>query len=302
MDSYTLTDSFTGEPLQAAIDTQLDTVLENGKELTVVSNAADTTSAELGSYSATVDADRKMIVVKAGTTTVAQISYQIKGQKQYLITDAGEVTYDFTQNILGLDTATAVPSTGLTSDDGCLTITGNGMKWHDGTHGAAITTGDGFALNIPAGQTTLTFSVCAYSKATAAISMQGSDKVETVSLTGDGADDTKTISYICKSETDTTVNIAITGNGYLHYIKANAESVRPVATVKGSIDGADGELLYFYDGTAKVAETTVENGAYSVSLPTGSQYRAAFADEDRFEVIQGATIDLSTAAAGAYYR
>lgn len=297
--SYTLGGTYSATPIVASLETDLASALTDGATLSVVKNASDTAADTLGTYSATVDAAQQKIIVKAGTTIIGEIKYRIAGEVKRLALDADEVTYSFTKNIFGLDTALQVLASGITSEDGCLTIYGNGMKWHDGTHGASIYAGDKLSINVPAGQTTLTFNVCAYSKATAVAKVDGNQVGETISLMGDGVNDTSETSFIYTASKDTTIDIEMIGNGYLHYIKAKAESVQPVATVTGKVNGVDGEVLEFYKGTAKVGESTIENGNYQVSLPIGSKYSVRFADTDSYEVTQGADVDLTETQSGA---
>ena len=73
--------------------------------------------------------------------------------------DGSELMWDFRESTFGGYTNDL--ESGWTTEDGCLTIYGTMV--HNGTqHGAQTATGNKFSINVPAGQTTITFGVCAY--------------------------------------------------------------------------------------------------------------------------------------------
>ena len=90
-----------------------------------------------------------------------------------------------------------------------------------------------FTLAVQEGQTTIKLAACGYSNAgaTATIYVNGESQLQTVNLKTDEQNDGQESSIQYTSETNATITIAITGNGYLHYIKAETITPPEVATV-----------------------------------------------------------------------
>lgn len=207
-----------------------------------------------------------------------------------LETDGGAVTWDFREQSAAIYQAAG--------EDGSLSVKGS-ISYNGAQHGANIGNDTVFSLNVPAGQTTLTFSVCSYGSSVADIS--AGDKVLEQDFVLKGAStDGQTSSVQYTSDTPATITIAISGTGYLHSITAETITPPQIATVSGSVYGnpADGETLLFTAEDGNVTETEISNGAYSVSLPVGHTYTVSFENSDIYAVTDGAMIDLTNAENG----
>ncbi|MDO5402420.1 MAG: pectinesterase family protein, partial [Eubacteriales bacterium] len=292
--SFNVNDAYVSAPLSKTITTELLAPLADGAALTVKAGTADTAVSALGAYSAVVDAVNNKIIVKAGTTVVGELAYTYAGALKTLIVGAPAVTYDFRTDILGV---TTVPEQGQTSGDGVMTI--KGRTSYNGTqHGANVYTGDVISINIPKGKTTLTFGVCAYGSASANVEVSGASVGDRIALEGDGTNDKRTTTFVYTSDKAATLDIVLTGNGYLHYITAVAEEVKPAAVITGTVQNADGQTLEFFNGDTKVAEAVITAGSYCAELETGAVYEVKFADFNKYTVTAGNTVDLTKAAAG----
>ena len=76
----------------------------------------------------------------------------VKAEGNTLVTDGGKVTWDFR------DPSAPIYTSGA---DGSLTVQGT-FTYNGSQHGANIGNDTVFTIAVPAGQTTLTFGVCAY--------------------------------------------------------------------------------------------------------------------------------------------
>lgn len=167
-----------------------------------------------------------------------------------------------------------------------------------------------FTLAVQEGQTTIKLAACGYSNAgaTATIYVNGESQLQTVNLKTDEQNDGQESSIQYTSETNATITIAITGNGYLHYIKAETITPPEVATVSGTVTSGSGDdsgsavagqTLLFTDETEETVETEIAaDGTYRVSLPIGHTYTVSFANADIYAVTDGGTIDLTDASDG----
>lgn len=166
-----------------------------------------------------------------------------------------------------------------------------------------------FTLAVQEGQTTIKLAACGYSNAgaTATIYVNGESQLQTVNLKTDEQNDGQESSIQYTSETNATITIAITGNGYLHYIKAETITPPQVATVSGTVSPVSGsasdtvaeQKLLFTDETGETVKTEIAaDGTYSVSLPIGHTYTVSFANADIYAVTDGGTIDLTDASDG----
>lgn len=214
--------------------------------------------------------------------------------------DGAEITYNFLSGIFG---STGSVAADTMSPDGIITLNGTGMSYNAGGHGLVVQNGSEIAINVPAGQTTVTVTGCRYgnASATASLYVDGAKVTDAVTLDGETSDTTvRTLIY--KSDKNATIVLKVegSGQGYFHYIKAKTESVKPNATVSGSIDATvNGEKLVFKKDGAKVSEATVANGQYSVELPVGSEYTVEFENSGVYKVSEGKTVDLTNTTAGA---
>lgn len=229
-----------------------------------------------------------------------QIGLYCKKLDPRLPLDGGEKTYNFTSNIFG---STGSVAAGTISSDGIIGLNGTGMSFNAGGHGLVVKNGSEIAIRVPAGQTTVTVTGCRYGNATATASLyvDGTKVTDDVTLDGETSDTTER-TLIYKSDAAATIVLKVegSGQGYFHYIKAKTESVKPNATVSGSVDASvNGEKLVFKKDGAKVGEATIANGAYSVELPIGSEYTVEFENSGTYKVSQGGTVDLTKVAAGA---
>ena len=221
----------------------------------------------------------------------------VKAEGNNLVTDGGKVTWDFT------DQSSPTYTSGV---DGSLSV--QGTFTHNGLqHGANIGSDTVFSIEVPAGQTTLTFGVCTYGSSTAVISVDETVLQEAFPLNGgqvepDGQE--SVVQYT--SETDSMITVTISGNGYIHSISAETITPPQVASVQGTVadesgsaGGADGQTLVFTDETGKTTETQIAEGGFAVFLPIGHTYTVSFANADAYEITAGNTIDLTGAENGA---
>lgn len=215
----------------------------------------------------------------------------VRAEGTTLVTDGGAVTWDFR------DQSAAIYS----GADGSLRVEGE-ISYNGGQHGANIGNGTVFTLSVPAGQTTVTFGVCAYGSSSAKITAGGTVLEESFSLNG-AASDGQEYDIQYTSESAATITIEVSGNGYLHSITADTITPPQLATVSGTVTSAsensvDGQTLVFTDESQGTTETEIENGSYSVSLPVGHSYTVSFENSDIYEVTGDAGIDLTDASNG----
>lgn len=188
--------------------------------------------------------------------------------------------------------------------DGSLSVSGS--LSHNGTqHGADIGDGTVFSIQVPAGQTTLTFGVCAYGSSSASISVDGAVVEENFSL-NHAATDGGESSIQYTSESPTTITVTITGNGYLHSITAETITPPQVASVSGSVissagtgGSVEGETLVFTDEDGDDVETKITADGYEISLPVGHAYTVTFKNSEVYGVTAGGTVDLTDADNGS---
>lgn len=191
-------------------------------------------------------------------------------------------------------------------EDGSLSVEGT-FSWHEQQpqHGANIGNGTVFSIQVPAGQTTLTFGVCAYGSSSASISVGETVVEENFSLNGAATDgEESSIQYT--SEYPATITVTITGNGYLHSITAETITPPQVASVSGSVissagtgGSVEGETLVFTDEEEDTVETKITANEYAVSLPVGHTYTVTFKNSEVYGVTAGGTVDLTDAYNGS---
>lgn len=217
---------------------------------------------------------------------------QVRAAGQALTADGPEVTWDFRDQSAPI----------YSGPDGSLTVAK--MIYHDNQHGALVSDGAVLTLTVPAGQTTVTLPVCAYSNdAQATWSANGSSGQ--ISLTGDRSNDTLTQSFTYTGDAaQMTITISGSGSIYLHYLTARTITPVETATVRGTVSLAgsgsvEGETLLFMDGEETAGQTVISNNTYTATLPVGRTYQVVFAQPDLYEITGGATVDLSSAGAGA---
>ena len=210
-------------------------------------------------------------------------------------TDGGAVTWDFRDQNAAIYQEL---------HDGSLSVSGS--LSHNGTqHGADIGDGTVFSIQVPAGQTTLTFGVCAYGSSSASISVDGAVVEENFSLNGAATDGGESsIQYT--SESPATITVTITGNGYLHSITAETITPPQVASVSGSVTlsagtggSVEGETLVFTDEDGDTVEAKITANEYAVSLPVGHTYTVTFKNSEVYGVTAGGTVDLTDADNGS---
>ena len=210
-------------------------------------------------------------------------------------TDGGAVTWDFRDQNAAIYQEL---------HDGSLSVSGS--LSHNGTqHGADIGDGTVFSIQVPAGQTTLTFGVCAYGSSSASISVDGAVVEENFSLNGAATDGGESsIQYT--SESPATITVTITGNGYLHSITAETITPPQVASVSGSVTSSagtggsvEGETLIFTDEDGDTVEAKITANEYAVSLPVGHTYTVTFKNSEVYGVTAGGTVDLTDADNGS---
>lgn len=211
-----------------------------------------------------------------------------------LETDGEKITWNFEDSSAAIYTE---------RQDGSLSAEGT-LALNSGGHGADIGNDTVFTLSVPAGQTTVTFGVCAYGSSTAVIKSDGQILEEKFSLNG-AAQDAEGASVQYTSDTASVLTVEITGNGYLHYITAQTVTPPEMAEVSGSVsavspaaDSAEGEILVFTDESGASSEASISGGTYNVSLPVGHVYTASFKNADIYDVTEGAAIDLTGAQNG----
>ena len=213
-----------------------------------------------------------------------------------IVKDGGAVTWDFRNSANPIYTNKV---------DGSLSVNGS-ISYNGGQHGANIGDGTVFTIRVPAGQTTLTFGVCAYGSSSAKISTgQGEVLVEKFSLKkAEEAQDGEPSSIQYTSESEATITVSVTGNGYLHSITAETITPPQVATVSGTVtattsNSVDGQTLVFTDETGNTTETRITAGEYTVALPVAHIYTVSFKNSDIYEITGGGTIDLTGAENGS---
>ena len=198
-----------------------------------------------------------------------------------LVTDGGAVTWDFEDGNAAIY--------GEPHTDGSLSITGT-FGLNSGGHGADIDKDTVISIAVPAGQTTLTFGVCAYGSSTADISVGDELLADDFSLnhaTTDGSE--SSIQYT--SDVPATIMVTVSGSGFLHYITAKTVTVPEYASVSGTVEdetgdsaSVDGETLLFTDESENVVKAEIVDGAYSASLPIKHTYTVSFENSDVYEI------------------
>ena len=223
----------------------------------------------------------------------------VKAEGSTLVTDGGKITWDFTNG------SSPVYASGV---DGSLSVQGTfTYDESKSQHGATIGNDTVFSIEVPAGQTTLTFGVCTYGSSTAVIRAGETVLQDAFSLNGgqvepDGQE--AVVQYT--SETDSTITVTVTGNGFIHSISAETTTPPQVASVQGTVadesgsaGGADGQTLIFADENGQTTETEIAEGIFAVSLPVGHTYTVSFANSNVYEITSGNTIDLDGTENGA---
>ena len=219
----------------------------------------------------------------------------VKAEGNTLVTDGGKVTWDFR------DPSAPIYTSGA---DGSLTVQGT-FTYNGSQHGANIGNDTVFTIAVPAGQTTLTFGVCAYGSSTAMISA-GETVLQEAFPLGGAAQDGQEAVVQYTSEAESTITVAVTGGGFIHSISAETITPPQVASVQGTVadesgsaGGADGQTLVFTDENGQTTETQIAEGGFAVSLPVGHTYTVSFANSDVYEITGGNTIDLTGTENGA---
>ena len=221
----------------------------------------------------------------------------VKAEGSTLVTDGGKITWDFR------DESSPVYTSGV---DGSLSVQGTfTYDESKSQHGATIGNDTVFSIAVPAGQTTLTFGVCAYGSSTAVISA-GETVLQEAFPLGGAAQDGQEAVVQYTSETDSMITVTVTGNGFIHSISAETTTPPQVASVQGTVadesgsaGGADGQTLIFADENGQTTETEIAEGSFAVSLPVGHTYTVSFANSDVYEITGGNTIDLTGTENGA---
>lgn len=228
------------------------------------------------------------LALAAGGFPGGTLAVQAEGNGNTLTTDGGSVEWNFT------DENAAIYS----GQDGSLSVTGT-CTVNAGGHGADISDDTVFTLQIPAGQTTVTFGVCTYGSSTAKISAGDEVLAEAFLLNG-AAEDGQEASIQYTSEAAAEIKIEVSGNGYLHKIAAETITPPQVAAVSGQVAvnpssaSAVGQVLVFTDQNGDTQETAIgEDGGYSISLPVGQSYTVSFKNSDIYDVTEGETLDLT---------
>lgn len=213
-----------------------------------------------------------------------------------IVKDGGAVTWDLKNSANPIYTNKV---------DGSLSVSGS-ISYNGGQHGANIGDDTVFSIEVPAGRTTITFSVCTYGSSVATISTdKGKVLEESFSLNGESiAPDGEMSSIHYNSDSAATIIVAVTGNGYLHSI--TAETITPPAIVSGTVSSntgtgssVDGQTLVFTDETGNTTETQITAGEYTVALPVAHTYTVSFKNSDIYEITEGNTIDLTHAENGS---
>lgn len=216
-----------------------------------------------------------------------------------IVKDGGEVTWDFRKS--------ADDPIYTNRVDGSLSVSGT-FSYNGGQHGANIGNDTVFTIQVPAGQTTLDFSVCGYSHSTAKIYVGDVVLAENFMLQTDKNSDgtISSVQYTSESPAIITVEVSTTAGSYLHSITAETITPPQVAMVSGTVsaatgeaDSAVGETLIFTDETGDTTETQITASGYTVALPVGHTYTVSFENSDIYEITEGNTIDLTTAADGS---
>lgn len=232
-------------------------------------------------------------------TEALRVQAEETNDSHIIKTDGGAVTWDFTDENAAIYQES--------KKDGSLSVTGNfSLYKQQPQHGANIGDDTVFSIEVPAGRTTITFSVCTYGSSVATISTdKGKVLEESFSLNGESiAPDGEMSSIHYNSDSAATIIVAVTGNGYLHSI--TAETITPPAIVSGTVSSntgtgssVDGQTLVFTDETGNTTETQITAGEYTVALPVAHTYTVSFKNSDIYEITEGNTIDLTHAENGS---
>ncbi|MGN0161203.1 MAG: pectinesterase family protein [Lachnospiraceae bacterium] len=135
-----------------------------------------------------------------------------------LTLDGEEVSWDLRNSSFGAYSGEG----SWTSSDGILTVTGS-ISYNGTQHGANVSTGNKFSINVPAGKTTITVSGCAYGSSSATLEVNSAVVVASQSL-GQLPIDGQEVKFVYTSDSATTVDLVINGSGCIHYIKAKTET------------------------------------------------------------------------------
>lgn len=229
-------------------------------------------------------------------TEALRVQAEETNDSHIIKTDGGAVTWDFTDENAAIYQES--------KKDGSLSVTGNfSLYKQQPQHGANIGDGTVFTIRVPAGQTTLTFGVCAYGSSNASIHVGETVIAQSFSLNGVASDGAaSSVQYT--SDDEATITVSVTGNGYLHSITAETITPPQVATVSGTVtattsNSVDGQTLVFTDETGNTAKTQITAGEYTVALPVGHTYTVSFKNSDIYEITGGGTIDLTSATDGS---
>lgn len=231
-------------------------------------------------------------------TEALRVQAEETNDSHIIETDGEAVTWDFRNSANPIYTNKV---------DGSLSVSGT-FGWHDTQHGATIGNDTIFSIEVPAGRTTLDFSVCGYSHSTAKIYVGDVVLAENFMLQTDENSDgnISSVQYTSESPAIITVEVSTTGGSYLHSITAETITPPQVATVSGTVistmetdSSVVGQTLVFKDDEDQTVETEItEERGYSVALPVGHTYTVSFKNSDIYEITGGGTIDLNGAENG----
>lgn len=190
-----------------------------------------------------------------------------------LALDGAEVTWDLRESGFG---AYADTDGSYTTDDGIMSITG-AIAMNGTQHGADVPGGTIFSINVPAGKTTITVSACAYGSASGTLKVGGAAVSETKEL-GQKTTDGEEVVFEYTASEATTVDLEISGNGFIHYVKAKAESAnKEFVTIPANeelswdLTQADCELYTGANSAVAVTGVTHRGDAHGANVTTGSK-------------------------------
>ena len=191
-----------------------------------------------------------------------------------LVLDGAEVTWDMRESGFG---AYADTDGSYTTDDGILTITG-AITLNGAQHGASVPGGTVFSINVPAGKVVITVGACQYGSASGTLKVGGTAVSETKALGGLSADTEEVVFEYTAAEA-TTVDLEISGSGFVHYIKAKAESAdKELVTIPANkvlswdLTSADAELYAGTNAAVAISGTFKHRGdAHGADVGTGTK-------------------------------
>ncbi|MBQ8625157.1 MAG: hypothetical protein IJ419_03170, partial [Agathobacter sp.] len=216
-----------------------------------------------------------------------------------LVLDGAEVTWDMRESGFG---AYADTDGSYTTDDGILTITG-AITLNGGQHGASVPGGTVFSINVPAGKVIITVSACAYGSASGVLKVDGTAVSETKTLGGLETDGTDVVFEYTAPEA-TTIDLEISGSGFIHYIKAKAESAdKELVTIPANkelswdLTSADCELYAGSNPAVAVSGTLNHRGdAHGADVGTGSKIAINVPAGDTTLIVGGCAYGDGTAS------